>query len=529
MKFKLLNSFFFLIIVLVTTSCKKDLDETPFSTLSPSDVYTNEDGLKKATLGIYQSWTSMPSLDVFFRFVLAESGHKYATSGIFGAPYFEPYYRFGQTPSDGLAGTIWKRYFISIARANAVIDNANKAVSDTSIANIYIAEARFNRAYAYFNLVRDFGGVPLIKNEISSLAQKDAIYGKRSTVEETYSFIVEDLLFAEQKLPDYWTGVEAGRISAATAKAMLGKVYLTMAGKPLSKSEYYQKAVDKLKQITSDEAKYNVGLLSDFKEIFSTTNKRNKEVLLSYSYFYSSISPNASLYPFYLFPMGFLGDEEQTNFGLTYEFYKLFENGDTRRDYTVIDRYAFKGPYRQGVVPGDSIIYDPIRRNYIIQKTGGIFGNISVRCGLAYGKMDRVSRPAGSSGSGYSTDLIELRYADVLLCLAEALNESGNTADAFVLVNRVRARANAIPYTNLPNIADARSAIRKERRLELTGEFTTVYDIRRWGTLQAEITSMDPSQIIDSELNAYMPKLELFPIPQVQIDANPNLTQNPGY
>jgi hypothetical protein len=76
---------------------------------------------------------------------------------------------------------------------------------------------------------------------------------------------------------------------------------------------------------------------------------------------------------------------------------------------------------------------------------------------------------------------------------------------------------------------EVRSEIRKERRLELTGEYTTVYDIRRWGTLKDEIAAMNPAQILNNALASYSAKLELYPIPQKELDANPNLKQNPGW
>jgi hypothetical protein len=74
-----------------------------------------------------------------------------------------------------------------------------------------------------------------------------------------------------------------------------------------------------------------------------------------------------------------------------------------------------------------------------------------------------------------------------------------------------------------------RAAIRAERRLELSGEFNTVFDIRRWGTLKDEIAAMSDDQIVDNVLIPYTPRLELYPIPQSQIDANPNLRQNDGW
>lgn len=511
-------------------SCKKNLEEEPYSSLSPASAFANETALKQTTLGVYQSWTATPFFDVFFRFILAECGHRYATAGIYDDAFFYPYYNFAQTPSDEAATTVWGRYYITIARANSVIANADKAVSDATVANIYKAEARFNRAYAYFNLVRDFGGIPIIKEEITSLAQADAIYAPNASIQDIYNVIEEDLQFAENNLPPTWSGDDLGRITSGAAKALLGKVYLTMAGLPLNNAPCYQKAVDKLNEVASPagETLYNFGLLPIFSDAFSISNKRNKEVVFSFSYFYSSASPDGSLYPFFLFPVGLVDGDEQTRFGYTPEFYELYENNDTRRDFTVVSRYMFTGNANIGAVAGDSIIYDASSHHYRIQRTGEIFGNSNIYTGAAYGKLDRVARPAGSIPWGYSTDLIELRYADVLLCLAEALNETGKTSESLLLLNRVRARAQASAYL-LGSQDQLRTEIRKERRLELTGEFTTVYDIRRWGTLESEIAAMTPSQIINNALNPYSPKLNLYPIPQTQLDANPNLKQNQGW
>ncbi|MBN8856844.1 MAG: RagB/SusD family nutrient uptake outer membrane protein [Sphingobacteriales bacterium] len=173
---------------------------------------------------------------------------------------------------------------------------------------------------------------------------------------------------------------------------------------------------------------------------------------------------------------------------------------------------------------GDSIIFNPAEKHYINQCTSVVFGKGSVRAGLAYGELARVARPAGASTTGYSTDLIELRFSDVLLRLAEALTEDGRPGEALPYLNRVRQRAHA-SLSLASGQTEMRAVVRLERRLKLAGEFTTVYDIRRWGTLQEEITAMTPDQIVNKDLNPYAPKYEIYPIPQAQIDANQNLEQ----
>lgn len=529
MKNKILLPMLFLLATIIQ-SCKKDLIEKPYSTLSPSTIFTSETGLKQATLGIYQSWTATyftqdhrydNIFDVVHRFALSETGHQYATAGVYGTAFTDPYLSFAETPTSNAGAVVWKRAYLTVSRANSVIDNANKAVPDAGIADVYKAEAKFNRAYAYFNLVRNFGGVPLVKNEITSLSQSDAIFGARASVEDTYKFIIEDLQFAEQKLPNTWTADDAGRVSAGAAKAMLGKVYLTMAGKPLSKPEYFQKAVDKLKEVNSAAATYNFGLAGDFKSIFSTSNEMSKERVLAFRYAWSSSLVDANLVPFFAGLDGIDPSGTQCDFGMTYKFYQLFESNDVRKDFTAPTRYKYKGT-------GDSLIYDPVTYHYINQTTGlGAF-NTNIKYGVGFGKYSRDARPAGGLPWSYVDDLIEYRYSDVLLCLAEALNETGASAAAIEFINLVRSRAGATPYL-LTNQDDLRQKIRNERRLELIGEGTTVYDVRRWGILQNEIAAMSPNQIINGALPPYSAKLELYPIPQVEIDANPKLTQNPGW
>jgi hypothetical protein len=518
-----------LLMSVAMQSCEDSLDEVPYSSLNKDQVFADEEGLKKATLGVYQSYTAPDYSDVVNRFVLSESGHRYATAGIFG-PGSDPYYRFGHLPKDGAFNSIWGRFYKTIFRANSVIGNASKAVQDPKVANMYIAEARFLRAYAYFNLVRYFGGVPLIDEEIISLEQSDLIYAPASGIAETYDFIVEDMLFAEANLPDNYSGADIGRISSGTAKAMLGKVYLHMAGKPLAQTEYFQKAADKLKEVvgSTNESKYNFGLLENFEDVFSATNERNREVVLSFGYYANASNPQGNFFPFFLFPQGFQNGDEQTTYGLTYAFYKLFGKGDTRRDFTIIDRYRYKGSPNFAAEAGDSIVYDSRIRVYVNKKTGVFIGDTTTGYGMAYGKIARVPRIDGSPAQGYNADLIELRFADVILCLAEALMESGKSSEALPLLNRVRTRAKATP-SKASNLTELRTAIRTERRLELSGEFTTVFDIRRWGTLKEEMAEITVDQIVGAKLTPYDPRFEIYPIPQAQLDVNPNLKQNQGW
>lgn len=517
-------------IAVILSSCKKNLEEHPFSTQAIDQVFNSETGLKEATLGIYQTYTEVWET-TWYRFGAAETGQRYAAPGQFGDGFFNFYNEFTNTPTSGANAqldAIWAQDYKIISRANIVIANASTAVSDSSVANIYIAEARALRGFAYFDLVRNFGGVPIIEEQISSLEQTDLIYASRATPEACYNLIISDLLYGIAELPDKWTGSDLGRVSSGIAKALLGKVYLTMAGKPYNGgSEYYQKAISVLSEIvgSANEANYGFGLMDNYSDIFANSNKLNKEILLVFTNYYASNHTMGSIWPFFLGARGLVNNDEQSQSGLTYKFYQLFENTDTRRDFTAVRAYVAAAA-ADVASAGDSIIYDQKRLRYIDSTNHKVFGNATINQGIVYGKFDRTPRETGVVPWGYPIDMVQIRFSDVLLMLAEAYIETGKNSEALPLINRVRTRAHATPYTDQANM-EAR--VRLERRLELTGEFNTVYDIRRWGTLQSEIAAEVPSQNINNVVGKYSPKLELYPIPQSEIDVNPNLTQNPGW
>lgn len=504
-------------IIFVASSCKKSLEEEPFSSLSSSNIYSSEDGLKKATFGIYDGYVLKPWLYQFFYYVLTETGHQYSTFGTSGAFYdVDLYYRFANDPKSTAGGLAWTQMYTIISRCNSVIANAGKAVPDETVATKYVAEARTLRGYAYFNLVRLFGDVPIVLNEITSLAQQEDIFGARKPVEEVYGVIVDDLKFGEANLPDKWENTnEIGRMNAGIAKAILGKVYITMAGKPLQKTEYFAQAADKLKEVvgTANEDKYGFGLLDNFADVFASATERNKELVLTFGQFYNSSNTQASIMPFFLLPF------EQNISANTYKLYELYEPSDKRRDVTLI-------PSIVNANDGHTIEYRPADTAYYDLTTNKVFG--LKRAGIGFGKYERRFRDAGAPPWGYNTDYTHMRFSDVLLLLAEALNEDGKPAEALPYINRVRERADASTL-NITDQALLRAAIRKERRLELTGEHTTVFDIRRWGTLQEEIAAMTPDQIVNRDLNPYNVKFELYPIPQAEVDANPALEQTDSW
>jgi hypothetical protein len=346
---------FAVLLLLGIFSCKDNLEESPFSSLSKDVVFKDEDGLNQATIGVYHAWTAPDFTDITNRFILTESGHRYATAGLSGSGS-DPYYRFGHVSTSGAFESVWARFYKIIFRANTVIASAKLAVpGEEEEADPYIAEARFLRGYAYFNLVRYFGGVPLILDEIKSLDDEELIFAPRSTNVQVYDAILEDLMFAEANLPDSRGGAELGARFGRHGQGDAWKSVPDDGGKAI---EYDGKlpegGVDKLAELVGpeNEEKYDFELIPDFPDIFTLSNERNREVVLSFGYFINSSNPNGNILPFNLFPSGLVNGDEQTNYGLTYDFYKLFEKTDTRRDFTLVYRYKFQGGARAGAEPG---------------------------------------------------------------------------------------------------------------------------------------------------------------------------------
>src|SRR5690606_33983181 len=176
-------------------------------------------------------------------------------------------------------GPYWAAVYDIINRANAAIDRIPAINMDENLKAQLIAEARWLRAYNYFNLVRLFGGIPLILKESSSLA--DA-YPSRASIAEVYQAIIADLQEAATNLPASRGSAEKkGRVTAGTAKFLLAKVYLTMAGKPLKDNSHLQEAHALLVDLYTNKGRYGYNLLDNYADVFDLDNELNAEIVFA--------------------------------------------------------------------------------------------------------------------------------------------------------------------------------------------------------------------------------------------------------
>lgn len=381
----------------------------------------------------------------------------------------------GTGQSNGAISNFWQYRYKGILRCNIAVERIGQSeFSDEHMKNRLIAEARFLRGYFYFELVRNFGGVPLVTGfllpeEISGITRKE--------VNEVYEFIENDLLAAAEVLPQRseYAANDMGRATRGAALGLLGKVYLYQ--------EKWSDAREVLKTVI-DENEYD--LLPDFGDVWSVDHHNSVESLFEVQYMYDGTYSLGGALTVMTGARNGPGDgwswgQPTANLEQAY-----IDAGDTERlRWTIIKAGCTE---IAGEDNFDVFIENskkmPLYNSYLEKYEW------NPDCYIidpAQHKSARIVRkyfvPIEKRPEVYNIDKIPLnhrilRYADVLLMYAEACNELGEDATARIYLNEVRKRV------NLPEITSSgkelRRAIRMERRLELAWEQNRLYDIRRW-------------------------------------------------
>ena len=446
----------------------------------------------------------------------------------------------GVGQSNGTLSNFWQYRYKGILRTNIAIERIPEApIRDERKKERLIGEAKFLRAYFYFELVKNFGGVPIIKGfllpeEVSGIT--------RSSKEDVYALIEQDLTDAAKVLPQRseYSATDMGRATRGAALGMLGKAYLYQ--------DKFEKAREVLKTVI-DEGEYK--LMPDFGDVWSIDAENNEESLFEVQNMYdetyelggslSIVTGNRSG-----------GDQDGWAWGLpTANLENAFiEAGDTERlRWTIIKHGATE---IAGEDNFDELITAQGDQNgdgtYCIDPAKHKSARINRKFWLPYAK-----RPKNYNQPRVPLNHRVLRYADVLLMYAEACNETGDDATARNALNQVRNRVNLDAVTVSGN--ELRDAIRTERRLELACENQRLYDIRRWtdnngkkaisnimglnGSFVLWNTNETTADPYEWE-NQYEPSNKgitfnesrdlLFPIPLYEITmSNGSITQNPGW
>ena len=387
---------------------------------------------------------------------------------------------------------LWRGPWPGILSSNIIIKTAPTLNIDDTLRNRSLGEAYFLRAHYYFILVRFFGDVPLVTEPQDVNGD---LYPARAPKTEIYNLIISDLEKAIQFLPtkQQYGDSDKGRASKGAAIGALAKVYLTLG--------QWQKVVD----LTTQLEGMGYTLNTDYSDNFNINKENSVESLFEVQYasdggydFWSNEN-QASWTSTFMGPRGanFVGGGWGWN-QPTQEFVNSYEAGDKRKEKTI---------FYEGCPNYDGKEY---KANYSL--TGY---NV---------KKFLVPLSAFPSYDNSPLNFPIMRYSEVLLMKAEALNELGQTSLAIVPLNLVRGRAGLAPVTSGLSQTAFRDKVLHERRMELAFEGQRWFDLIRVNDGQYGLNFLHSI----GKTNASTKHL-LLPIPQIERDRNPNLTQNPGY
>ncbi|OMP75781.1 RagB/SusD family nutrient uptake outer membrane protein [[Flexibacter] sp. ATCC 35208] len=501
-----------LLAIFIIPSCKTDLDLQPVSSVTTDNFFANSNDFIQGTNAIYNDLLRYP--DRLYNLSETRSDNLYAVSdgGVRDWEGVNDFYN--DLSTNAYMSEAWVTNYNGIFRANLVLENLadrGNLVTDTILRTRLQAEAKFLRAFFYFDLVRLFGKVPLIDKTV--LAAEAATIG-RSPVSDIYDLIISDLKYAADHLPstngttssaDTYATADRGRPTKYAAKGILALVYMTrsaptysMEGPGLGLNEW-QQAADLLNEIINSG---NYAFLSSFTDIFSYSNEYNKEVVYNIDYT-SGASPSVGAsYPGILVPdTYFSAISKNTQGGLTIrpvstDLLNSFEAGDIRKTFTIQTGYT----NTNGQVETRSFL-----KKYV---------DIT--------KVPTVTQD-------WSINFIVLRYTDVLLLKAECVlhGASGSQgADVDAIVNQVRVRAGLTGDKANVTLAE----LMEERRKEFAAEGTRWHDLVRSGLIISIISAWITSEDVQNKIQTFTPDYIIYPVPKSQLDIAPGLyTQNNGY
>ncbi|WP_163712500.1 RagB/SusD family nutrient uptake outer membrane protein [Mangrovibacterium lignilyticum] len=518
---KLLKYILFSLVIFSFTSCT-DLEEDPYTFLSPSNFYQSADDLEMALTSVYDGYQ-----ETFVRYYKYIMQLEVMTE--FGAPaYAKDNVHLWNVWSDinnadKMVFGNWDDAYATINRANLVVGRGADIDMDEDLKAQYFAEARFLRAATYFNLVRMYGGLPIPESFTEGL---EGLEVSRSTVEETYNYIVADLEYAIANLPkkSEYASSDVWRASQGAAQALLGDVYLTM-GDMLSNDSYYQQAKDYLGAVIQS-TEYE--LEPDFKDLWywwNTGNKNGVESVFEIQFGnYGNEYNNLHVMFGVNITEATIGCYMYRRFGPTIDHYLSYSDDDARKEGTFLTRfYQTEKGNTSNIL--DTLVFVPEDKGFYPGTRGwktASPGNIKF--------YDRTEESASLKKP--QADFYAIRYADVLLNYAEAENNlNGASADAYEKIDMVRTRAGLDDLPAGLSTEQMADSIYRERGFELVGEGQLFFDELRtnrigenvsnhvaWGVTQG-IYMYTPLEFVPS-------KDFLFKIPQYDLDSNPALTQN---
>ena len=512
-----------LTLLFATFSCKEDiLDIKNEKAYSDATYFKDKPQFNEAVIATYATLLQdgMYAREWYFTFDLVgnDSDKAFAALGDertlsdFLAPNSNSFYE-----------KTWESLYRMVFRANIVIDKASiwnpTSASDKAAKAQFIGEAKFLRGLAYFNIVNLWGRAPLKK----TIADNQNFYDKRANTAEIWAFVEQDLKDASASLPVKHETSDLGRATKGAAIAMLGKAYL-----------YQKKYVEAETQFASlGSGSFGYKLNPKYEDQFSVKNNGSAESIFDVPHRWFGWGVNGAN-AYYMFTGQEAWGGQTTHTGRFQEY-----GFNDWNNFFISD--ALVGSFKYKDASGKPYIDPRAAMVFYGDKASG--GDVDFCNNCAGGKLDY---PFASSGYKYKkycgyedieksdipTSEINsqvIRYADVLLMLAETKIFQSKITEALPLINQVRRRVGAYEYTSLGNQTEAIKTLQLERQMELSGEQVRYFDQVRWGTFVATIGGEKDAVLFkykDRSAGAVKPKHVLFPIPQSEIDTNPTVAKD---
>lgn len=494
--------FLMLGIVLMVSSCGEEfLNKTDPTVLVAEGFYRNEKEIEQAVTGVYGMLRSHFNNEWQFNEYISDNTTLHFNVGNRGqGPALEAIEFWQYNAATPNIGTLYNTIYSIMVNINTTLNRLPEANAPEEVKTRAEGEMKMIRAYLYFQLVQHFGDVIIVTEPVSSPAEAFAL--ERQPVETVYQLIFSDLNFAVDALPATYPSSQTGRVTKGAALSLLGKVRLTR--------KEYPEAISALNQVLG----LGYTLLPNYADIFVPANKNHRESIWDIQYQGDNLFGVHSSFIYTFAPresngavIDFPGQEGGGWNTPTLDIIQAYEPGDLRKEPSLQEGYTnLQGQW----VPVPYI-----------------------------NKYNHPHTIRNVTNDNWPV----IRYADVLLMLAEAINEANGPApEAYEYLNAIRERAGLDALSGLSQAA-FREAVLKERRIELAFENHRWLDLKRTKTVPELVDFLNayglkeranpttsrggiPFTNDDFVFEAYQ---VLFPIPEVQMRVNPSLRQNPGY
>lgn len=502
----------------VILACNKQLDKTNPNSPTVDKYFKTSSELLGGTNAIYSIFHSAQLIGREWFFLHDTRSDDVAAGGGQLEPPRAQLLNGATVPTNAVLNSVWNGLYTVIHRANTVIDNGPNVTDNTALRDRCVAEAKFFRGWAYFELVSQWGPVPLYTTQVTAPDQ----FQPRAAVDAVYAQIFQDLKEAADGLEA--TTTDLGRVTKGAANATLGRAYMQKGD--------YANAKTALLAVNPGGAVYE--LVDNYMDNFDEEHEFNKESILE-AVFFDRGDNN--------FNWGYTGDDQPNaqpqstvrnqeyspiawrNLIPSNKYLNEFENTATGAAKTD-PRFAMSVYQTGDKYNNNSNTLTDAEQNGNVSIVNGVQKKISWRKFMLIYKDNNTFRPGGINQR-------IIRYAEVLLMLAECENELNNPDAAVDYLNQVRDRpgvlmphypTNQYPVSTKDQIT---RAIMHEKTVELGGEEIRNRDILRWRK-KGYYATADP-------ISYYKPRDEFLPIPQAEIDNNPRLEaggikkQNDGY